>query len=578
VLPLPIINGREDQRLNIFSRGFAVSAATQQPQAAWQLLEYLSRQPDLAENAMPARASVRQATGFWEGVDTEIVEVVEAYLARSFELTHAPTRQALARAVAAALLEGIAVSEALIREEAALRQGLVSEVEPLAAIADHTDASPSVGQILFITDGDNYYRHRALAQAFEQENPGLRIEVQPPQWTTFSGTAFRSMDRASGGRQSDCFTYGPVQTEAEAVRVLHLDALLELEPELSRDDFYPPALVAFLYDGALLGLPSQFSLPLIGYDTTLFDAAGVPYPEIGWTLEEFLETAMALTMSGDQQQQYGYVPHVGDMIDSWLFLHAFDVDLLDRSVEPMAASLDMSSVADALRWYVALSESHGVKPVYLTNLYDLAGFSRGAELLAARRAIFAARQGAMWWDDGSEWEGPYATPTAAIEERRYTTFPVTPNAEANLPMEVTGLYISAKTEQRQACWQWLTFLLEHDPGVGVPARRSVAYGEEFRLRAGPAAEMMLQNAEQMSQRQLVQSPEWMNLRSWYSIALTRSLEEDMSAEEALAVTQTEFETYRHCVVERQLFAPTDKRERLLECAVPASSYVTLREE
>ncbi len=580
VAPLPVVAGNAGQRLYVRTIGFAASAATQQPALAWQLIEYLSRQQGFGEELIPARASVRQATGFWEGDDPQVATVVEDYLDHSFELAYAGTHQALRQAAASVLWEETELAAALAAQETAVQQRLMGEAEPLAAVAGDKETTISEGRILFITDVRHPHRYQALAQAFEEENPGLRIEISAPQWTWFAGTGVQSLDRTRTGQQADCFVHSPLLTEAEVARVLPLDALLELEPDINRDDFYPFTLNAFLHDGALIALPEYFRLPLIGYDTTLFDAAGVPYPEMGWTLQEFLETAVALTAGEGRQKQYGYIPHIGDFNDAWLFLHAFGVDLLDHSVEPVTASFDTPAVADALRWYVALSETYGVKPLYHTNNYDSFNNAIYLELLANRRSLFAARRGAMWWDDGSEWEGPYATPTAAIEERRYNTFPVTPDSEVMLPAEVTGLYISAETEQRRACWQWITFLLEHDPGFGIPARRSVAHSEEFHLRVGPAANVMLQNAAQMSGRQLVQSPEWMNLRHWYSIALTRAIEEDMTAEEALSITQAEFEVYRQCVMEGELFARTSThaRQRLLECAAPASSYVILREE
>jgi hypothetical protein len=184
----------------------------------------------------------------------------------------------------------------------------------------------------------------------------------------------------------------------------------------------------------------------------------------------------------------------------------------------------------------------------------------------------------MWRSDSSKVIGGSTMPDATIEEVQYTTSPIAPGAEVALPVEATALYISAETEQRQVCWQWITFLTEHDAGLGLPARQSTARSEEFHLRAGPAADAMLHSAAQMDPRQLEQPPEWLNLRGWYSIALTRVIEEEMTAEEALAVTQVEFEQYRHCVIQRGLFAQTDARERLLECANPVSPYVILREE
>jgi ABC-type glycerol-3-phosphate transport system substrate-binding protein len=578
VVPLPIIGEQRERRLYLLSRGFAISAATQQPQTAWLLLEYLSRQPGYHEEAMPARASVRQATAFWDGAAPEVVALAENYLERSFALPYAPTRQALGQAISATLLTGMELSVALAEAETAVAQGLIREDEPLMAVVGETNAGTVTGSILFVTGGFHYDRHLALARAFEAENPDIQIDVQPPASSVVFGIPFQGMDRARGGQQADCFLYGSLTTEAEIGRVLPLDAFLELEPNISRDDYYPLALNAFIHDGSLIALPEQFRLPLIGYDTTLFDAAGVPYPETSWTLQSFLETAVALTNEVGQQKQYGYVPRTATFIDAWLFLHTFGPDLLDHSVTPATANLDTPTVVEALRWFVALSGTYGVKPVYRTNQYDFAGFAVGIERIGDRRAIFATRRGAMWWDDGSESEGAYAAPTAAIEERQYTAFPLAEAADVVLPAEVTGLYISNETEQQQACWQWFTFLMERDTGLGVPARRSIAQSEEFRLRAGTAASIMLQNAEQMSQRQLAQPPDWMNLSGWYSIALTRVLNEDMTPEEALALTQAEFETYRQCVIDRELFAATDQVRRLRECADPASPYVILTEE
>jgi ABC-type glycerol-3-phosphate transport system substrate-binding protein len=574
ILPLPLVDGQDERRLYVFSRGFAVSAATQQPQAAWQFLEYLSRQPGLDENAAPARASVRQARNFWQGAEPQVAELVEKELVNAFELIEAPVRLALTQAVATVLLEEGALPETLAREQVALQQRFSGEATPLEFVT--APAIPAAGRILFIAE-KNVEHFRLLARAFEEENPGLVVEVEPPSWTFFFGTGFRSLDRTRGG-QADCFTYGPLQTEAEAARVLQLDALLELDTNISRDDFYTVALNAFMHDGALVALPYYFGSPLIGYDTSLFDAVGVPYPEVGWTIGDFLETAVALTSGEGSQKRYGFVPSISDYYDGWLFLHAFGVDLLDHSVEPPSVKLNTEQVAEVLRWYVALSQTYGVKPVYHTNLYDFAAARTIMGHHAERDSLFAARRGAMWWDDGTEVWGPRQTVTGGIEERQYTTFPIVPQAEAMVPMQVTGLYISAHTEQRQACWQWLAFLLEHDPGVSVPARRSVAQSEAFGLRAGPAAAVMLHNVELMSERQLTYPPEWMDLAGWYSIALTRALEAEMTVEEVLAVTQSEFELYRDCVIERELFAPANMRQRLVECAVPASPYVILGEE
>lgn len=578
IIPLPLIANHEERRLYTQSFGFAASAATQHPALAWQLIEYLSRQQGFGEALIPARTSVRQAAGFWAETDPQAATLVEAYLDRTFTLPYAGAQQALRQAVAAVIWEESDLLAALAAQEEAMRQRLAGEAEPLAAVASDTDASESAGHILFVTKGTHLYHHQSLAQAFEAENPHLRVDVAPAHVTSTPYAFRRSPDRAADGRRADCFIYEPLTSESEIAIALPLDSLLDLDPSVSRDDFYPVVLDAFLREGALIGLPDRFSIPLIAYDATLFDAAGITYPASGWSLEEFLETAVALTHGEGREKQYGYVPVFGDIHNAWVFLHAFGVDLLDRSVAPPTANFDTPAVAEALRWYVALSETYGVKPVYYTNLYDYARRWITAEHRADQAAIFAERRGAMWQSDSSKVRGGSTMPDATIEEVQYTTFPIAPGADVALPVEATALYISAETEQRQACWQWITFLTEHDAGLGLPARRSTARSEEFRLRAGPAADVMLQSAEQMSQRQLEQPPEWLNLRGWYSIAVTRAIEEDVTAEEALAATQAEFEQYRHCVIQHGLFAPTDTRERFLECADSASPYAIPYEE
>jgi ABC-type glycerol-3-phosphate transport system substrate-binding protein len=587
ILPLPLVDGQDERRLYVFSRGFAVSAATQQPQAAWLLLEYLSRQPGLDENAVPARASVRQARDFWEPFEATAVAVIEGYLDRGFEAANLPIRRALERAVIATLLEGAELLEALAQEEAVLQQGLAAEMETLTAVSG-ADGSLATGRILFTTDSDPHF-FSAMARAFETENPHIRVEITAPDWRFMHGTAFRSLDGAGVGQQADCFRYRPLLNDAETGKVLPLEALLELDPEISRDHYYPLALNAFIYEGALLGLPYEYRLPFIGYNTKLFDDAGLPYPEVGWTMQAFLETAAALTAGEQPQKQYGYVPYHAEF-DAWIFLHAFGVNLVDHTVDPPSARLNTVAVADALRWYVALSKTFGVKPVYITNFFDYAS-ANDMEYVGERRAVVAAQRGAMWLEDGTDWNGLYPPPARAVGTWQYTTFPTVLEAAVVLPAEMVGLYISAETEQRQACWEWITFLARHDTGAGIPARISVANSEEFRQRAGAAADVMLQSAAQANEQQMTQglhtrqapgwhymAPAWMSLRGWYSIALTRVLEEDMTPEEALALTQAEFELYRQCVIDRGLFEPTDGGKRLVECADPASPYVILGEE
>ncbi len=53
------------------------------------------------------------------------------------------------------------------------------------------------------------------------------------------------------------------------------------------------------FDGAYYGLPYRTSSSIMYYNKTMFDAAGVPYPQEGWTYDDMLEIAKKLTIPGE---------------------------------------------------------------------------------------------------------------------------------------------------------------------------------------------------------------------------------------------------------------------------------------
>lgn len=72
-------------------------------------------------------------------------------------------------------------------------------------------------------------------------------------------------------------------------------------------DFWPKLLAAYNYDGTQYGLPTDTDLQLVYYNKKLFDEAGVPYPEPGWTWDDYRETAKALTQGEGSGKVYGSV-------------------------------------------------------------------------------------------------------------------------------------------------------------------------------------------------------------------------------------------------------------------------------
>jgi len=98
---------------------------------------------------------------------------------------------------------------------------------------------------------------------------------------------------------------------ASAGLILNLNDLASADAEFSAEDFYAGPM-GFLQtplpgteDAVLWGLPRDVSAFGIYYNADLFDEAGVPYPEAGWTWEEFEAAAEAITGLGGEIKGFG---------------------------------------------------------------------------------------------------------------------------------------------------------------------------------------------------------------------------------------------------------------------------------
>lgn len=132
-----------------------------------------------------------------------------------------------------------------------------------------------------------------IVDAFEEENPGINVELQVDPWTDYWTKLQVS---ATGGTAPDAFWMlgDRFQVYAANGQLLELDdAIAEAGIDTS---VYPEALMElFNYEGHQYGLPKDFDTIGLWYNKELFDAAGVAYPDDTWTWETVRENAKLLT-------------------------------------------------------------------------------------------------------------------------------------------------------------------------------------------------------------------------------------------------------------------------------------------
>ena len=139
--------------------------------------------------------------------------------------------------------------------------------------------------------------YRELVATFEAAHPGTRVRL------TAIGKQKDHMARLStsfaGGDPPDLFLlnfrrYG--QFAARGV-LAPLGPLLSARGEFHADDFYAPAVEAFVYGGVLQCLPQNVSSLVVYLNRELFARYDVALPTHDWNWQDFARTARQLTRS-----------------------------------------------------------------------------------------------------------------------------------------------------------------------------------------------------------------------------------------------------------------------------------------
>lgn len=595
VVPFPV-SGPDSKTSPAFADGISVSAGTQKVAAAWKWITFLTRQsPNNRDGnffvglaGLPARRSVAEATQFWDGLDAEFVAALQyaiehAYTSQFYEWGNGPFNEAMdailsgEQSVADALAEAqdaaeVAIQESLAAAEAATPVA-VTVAEPEVEIV-----APGTTRITFVTSFGPFASQAMedLVTQFEQAHPEIQVELEQP--SPFSGfNTFSDM-----AANADCFQSIPAFDSAETLTaVLPLEPFFDNDPTLTPDDFFPAILSQFAYQGQVVGLPAHISVSVVEYNKDLFDAAGLEYPAAGWTTEDFLETAVALTSGEGDAKQYGYVPDFFEPNDMINMIERAGAVLIDDSVAPPTTRFDDSAVIEAVRWYTSLTTEFAVKPTYITNI----GEPGGIDPMGRQTLIDGGRAG-MWTSTGM---GGGMMVVAINSEQEEEDRPEPRIGVAPLPVapdgdviggyqSVEGYFISAQTGARQACWEWIKFLTEQPNAGGqntLPAHIETAESQAYRQSVGDErADAFLASIQGAIQPSFFQrfsdDNSWLGISFvWLAKAYDQILNGEFTVDEAMIAAQETVDTYRNCIIAQEAFEDPSQQQACLQEADPS---------
>lgn len=127
--------------------------------------------------------------------------------------------------------------------------------------------------------------------------------------------------------------------------------------------WYEGCIKAITVEGNLLGLPfkSHPGLAVIYYNETAFEAAGLELPKAGWTQEQQVEMAKALTKSDATPPFYGFLPGTGNIWKTLVTLsRAFGTELLNEDGTKFQLNSELG--IQAITWLYDLFQTHKVAP------------------------------------------------------------------------------------------------------------------------------------------------------------------------------------------------------------------------
>lgn len=142
-----------------------------------------------------------------------------------------------------------------------------------------------------------------IADEFEKENPNIKIDIQVNGWDDY----WTGLEAAgTGGSLPDTFWMhsNNIYYYGSNDQLLDLTDYIEKSDKVDLEN-YPEGLnEIYNIDGKQYAIPKDYDTIALWYNKTLFDEAGLAYPDDTWTWDTMKEAARKLTK--DDGSQYGF--------------------------------------------------------------------------------------------------------------------------------------------------------------------------------------------------------------------------------------------------------------------------------
>ena len=344
--------------------------------------------------------------------------------------------------------------------------------------------------------GEGLTPHNTIIQQFEAANPDIQVQLEP----VGSGDYYaRILTQIAAGDPPDILQIGDdaVPNFVDKGAFIPLDDWINsADYPLDTSIYLPGMLEPGQWNGQQYLLPKDYSPLAVYYNKKLFDAAGVPYPTDGWTWDDFLTTAQALTIAdGGTTTQWG-VQLPGPWTTGFEYwVAAAGGRLISEDGTSFVGSMDSPAVQEAVQFYADLYNKYAVAPPPA----DMNAFGGGNPEFDNGTA--AMRIFGRW-------------PQSGMMENPNIDLGVAPMPIGKQRADVLfwgGFGISSLSENPEAAWRFLRYYVGAEGAQvwkdwALPAVASVA--EEAGLTTDPIEGVWISALNDLAPRAYVSTPFW----------------------------------------------------------------------
>ncbi len=541
----------------------AVSSGTQQPELAYALAKFLTTNPAVANSPLggfPARQSlvgVQQPPS--NGTNTARGPGVQIFSASSSPEIQAALTQLLPHALTL-IEQGYAtyVNSALglmsgqgMDAHSALQQ---AEAQAASDLQTASDRRASVSVIVATPPPPVVLQPGEIALNF-----GIQSNIQPfpnlDQWQQLAAdfaaadpdVGAVNLDTDFGGatdfaQRDDCF-----YLMSNAVPNLDESTIINLDPYLDTDaSFDPNDVVGGLMpqlqkDNHTWAYPLTVQAATLSYNTDIFQQAGVPLPEDGWTIDQFVD---ALRTLKDYLDKAPFVSLDLNGESLMMLIAAYGGLPIDYRTTPATLNFTDPTTVDAIQQVLDLAKNGYIDYQQLANV-------GGFRIVS----VNGDQPDAITSDSLGGFRSVSVRGGAKPSAMRLVSYPSGTYTGASYSIG-TG-YISATAQNADACYRWLSYIAQHVDVFGaMPARLSQINDPTMQASLGDNASFYAAYAQVLIDPKTVVFPSASGgnnsasdfiIQFWLNRAFDNYVMNDADLSAELADAQTYATAFQQCV-------------------------------